>query len=139
MPHISPLKYGKRVNIKKMSYRELLALKDPPSLKGSKSMNNLAYSYAQFQQIRDRIDPFSIFKSKRELSKSTAKLNEPKVNDNSDYTVTGNVGSKEHLFANGIGINPNNTLNAIRSDYLQSLQRHQENKREIFPSTSTPE
>ena len=84
------------------------------------------------KDVKDnKMDPYSIFKHNDELSKNTYKLNEPRANDDSDYNVAGG----ERLFANGIGINPNTTLNTIRSEYMQNLQRLQENKKEIFSST----
>ena len=43
---MSPAKFGKRICIKKPSYFELLALKDPSLVNGGTSGNNLARSYA---------------------------------------------------------------------------------------------
>ena len=104
----------------------MLALKDPPSMKGSKSLNNLARSYAQFQQVQQgKTEPFSIYRAKRDPSKSTNTLNDSKTNDFSDYTLVGN----KPIFASGKKIgapNANATRVIMRSKFLQNLQRHQE-------------
>ena len=66
---MSPAKFGKRICIKKPSYFELLALKDPTLVNGGTSHNNLARSYAQLQKAGE-LEPLSMSRIKRDLSKS---------------------------------------------------------------------
>ena len=134
LPNGTPRRFGKRVHIKKPTYEELLALKDPPNMmKNSKSQSNLTRTYDNIRSASQQFEPFSVYRAKRDLNKSiiaaTAKAEkrdmedgEDQENDFADYILVG----KNRVYAHGIKAGSSNTFNQSRSQFLMNVQKAQE-------------
>ena len=128
----TPRRFGKRVNIKKPTYEELLNLKDPPNMmKNSKSQSNLTRTYDNIRSASQQFEPFSVYRAKREINKSiiaaTAKAEKRDMeetedqDDFADYILVG----KNRVYAHGVKAGSSNTFNQSRSQFLMNVQKAQ--------------
>ena len=130
LPNGTPRRFGKRVHIKKPTYEELLALKEPHSMmKNSKSQSNLQRTFDNIRSTSQQFEPFSVYRAKRDLNKSiiaaNAKAEKKEIEDDedqydfADYILVG----KNRVYTHGVKAGSSNTFNQSRSRFLMNVQK----------------